>query len=332
MSDQTTTSQPSQLDRATPRIEEIDVGLWCIDLRFQGEPRVISAWLMAGPDGLALIETGPSTTMPALRAGIGAIGFTLADVRDVVVSHIHLDHSGAMTHVAKEAPEARIWVHPVGLPHLIDPARLWASAARIYGDRMERLWGDAGPVPTERVRPVGDGDTLRLAGRDLRAIHTPGHAGHHLALHDVARQLVFTGDAAGVRIPGTGYVCPPVPPPELDIPLWDETIATLAGLGARRLCLTHFGVVSDPAGHLRQLVRNLDIFRDLAWSVLSSGGDQVALAAALHDQMAAGLAMGDSGTADDGDIEALRELELATPSYMAALGLTRFLTRQGWLA
>ena len=194
---------------------------------------------------------------------------------------------------------------------------------------MERLWGDAGPVPVERVRPVGDGDTLRLAGRDLRAIHTPGHAGHHLALHDVDRRLVFTGDAAGVRLPGTGYVCPPVPPPELDIPLWDETIATLAGLDARRLCLTHFGVVSDPAAHLRQLVRNLDGFRDLALSVLAGGGDQAALTVALHGAMAAGLAVGD----DDpiADAAALRELELATPSYMAALGLTRFLTRRGWL-
>ncbi len=330
MSDRAMTSQLSRTEML-PLAEEVDDGLWCIDLRFQGEPTVIAAWLMVGPDGLALIETGPSSTMPALRAGIAAIGFSLADVRDVVVSHIHLDHGGAMTHVAREAPEARIWVHPVGLPHLVDPARLWASAARIYGDLMGRLWGDAGPVPADRLQPVGDGDVLRLAGRDLRAIHTPGHAGHHLALHDPARRLVFTGDAAGVRIPGTGYVCPPVPPPELDIPLWDGTIATLAALDARRLCLTHFGVVSDPAAHLRQLVRNLDGFRDLAWSVLASGGDQAALTAALHGAMAAGLAVGADDPATDANAAALRELELATPSSMAALGLTRFLTKQGWL-
>ncbi len=310
--------------------ELVDDGLWCIDLQFQATPRVIAAWLLAGSDGLALIETGPSSTMAALRAGIAATGHRLADVTDVVVTHIHLDHSGAMTHVAREAPSARIHVHPAGRPHLIDPDRLWASAARIYGDRMVPLWGDAGPVPADRVQPVDDDEVLHLAGRDLRAIHTPGHAGHHLALHDADRQLVFTGDAAGVRAPGTGYVCPPVPPPELDIPLWDQTIARLAGLHARRLCLTHFGVVADPAAHLWQLVRNLDGFRDLARSVLVAGGDQATLTAAIHDRMAAGLGVVRSGPVEV-DPVALRELELATPSYMAALGLTRFLTRQGWL-
>ena len=309
-------------------VEEIDDGLWCIDLQFQREPNVIAAWLMAGEDGLALIETGPSSTLEALRAGIAATGHRLADLTDVVVSHIHLDHSGAMTHVAAAAPRARIHVHPVGLPHLVDPARLWASAARIYGDRMVPLWGDAGPVPAERVHPVGDGDVLLMAGREFRVLHTPGHAGHHLALHDADRQLVFTGDAAGVRVPGTGYVCPPVPPPELDIPVWDETIALLAGLGARRLCLTHFGVVADPAAHLRQLVRNLDSFRDLAQSVLVAGGDQAALTAAIQGAMVAGLALGEDGAAGDAT---LRQLELATPSYMAALGLTRYLTKGGWL-
>ncbi len=329
---ETRTSVTTQPETIPARVEEVDDGLWCIDLQFQGEPRVIAAWLLVGSAGLALFETGPSSTMPALRVGIAATGHGLADLTDVVVSHIHLDHSGAMTHVAREAPGARIHVHPAGLPHLVDPDRLWASAARIYGDRMVPLWGDVGPVPADRVHPVADGDVLRLAGRELLAIHTPGHAGHHLALHDAGRQLVFTGDAAGVRVPGTGYVCPPVPPPELDIPLWDRTIATLAGLGARRLCLTHFGVVSDPAAHLRQLVRNLDDFRDFARSVLLAGGDQAALTDALHARMAAGLAAGHDGPVAGVDGAALRELELATPSYMAALGLTRFLTKQGWLA
>ena len=328
---ETPTNPGAQPDASSAVVEQVDDGLWCIDLQFQHTPRVIAAWLLAGADGLALVETGPSSTLPALRAGIAATGHRLADLTDVVVTHIHLDHSGAMTHIAREAPGARIRVHPAGRPHLIDPARLWASAARIYGDRMATLWGDVGPVPEERVRAVADDEVLRLAGRRLRAIYTPGHAGHHLALHDADRQLIFTGDAAGVRAPGTGYVCPPVPPPELDIPLWDESIARLAGLDARRFCLTHFGVVSDPAAQLRQLVRNLDGFRDLARAVLIGGGDQAALTAAIHDRMVAGLAAGQDDPAHVGPRE-LRELELATPSYMAALGLTRFLTRQGWLA
>lgn len=311
--------------------EEVAAGLWCLDLRFQGTSGVITAWLLEGPDGLALVETGPSSTLPALRAGIAAAGHRLADVRDVIVTHIHLDHAGAMTHVAREAPEARIHVHPAGSPHLVDPSRLWASASRIYGDRMATLWGDAGPVDAARVAPVADGDRLRVAGRELRALHTPGHAGHHLALHDAAGGLLFTGDAAGVRAPGTGYVCPPVPPPELDITLWDRTIARLAALGADRLALTHAGVVDDPAAHLTQLSVNLDAFRDLALDRLRAGADQETLAAAVHAAMAAGLAGAPMGEDTDPDL-ALRRLELATPSSMAAMGLTRYLTRGGWLA
>lgn len=317
-------------DRDGGIARRVDAGLWCIDLQFQGTPGVIAAWLLEGPDGLALVETGPSSTLPALRAGMAAAGHRLADVRDVIVTHIHLDHAGAMTHVAREAPDARIHVHPIGLPHLVDPARLWASASRIYGDRMATLWGDAGPVDTARVAPVADGDTLRVAGRELRALHTPGHAGHHLALHDAARGLLFTGDAAGVRAPGTGYVCPPVPPPELDIALWDGAVTRLAGLGADRLALTHAGIVDDPSAHLARLVANLDAFRDLALDRLRAGADQETLTAAIHAAMVAGLAGASMGVDTDPAL-AIRQLELATPSYMAALGLTRFLTKGGWL-
>lgn len=307
-------------------VARVDEGLWCIDLQFQGVPGVIAAWLLSDGNHSALIETGPSSTLPALRAGLEEIGVSMADLDDVVVSHIHLDHAGAAAHVAAAAPHATIHVHPVGAPHLIDPARLWASASRIYGDRMERLWGDAGPVPAERINVVEDGQRFRVAGRDLTVLFTPGHAGHHIALHDPALDAVFTGDSAGVRVPGSGYVCPPVPPPELDIPLWHHTISRLRDLGSRRLFLTHFGVVDDAGEHLGLLSAHLDAYRDIARVVLERGGDQDALTAVIHEQMEAGVKRDDDATPAS-EAFRLQELELATPSYMAAMGIERYLRK-----
>ena len=322
MTEPTTGSAPAGL------AEQIDDGLWMIDLQFQGVPGVIAAWLLRGGGRTALIETGPSSTLPALRAGLAAAGTSLAELDDVIVTHIHLDHAGAASHVAQEAPQATIHVHPAGAPHLIDPARLWASASRIYGDQMETLWGDAGPVAANRVHAVADGERLAVAGRELTVLFTPGHAGHHIALHDPGRDAIFTGDAAGVRVPGSDYVCPPVPPPELDIPLWDQTISRLRDLGARRLFLTHFGASEDP-DHLTELTAHLDDFRDLARDVLGRGGDQADLTAALHDHVAA--AISERAGLPEADPAVMRELELATPSYMAAMGLARYLTKAGLL-
>ncbi len=305
----------------------IDDGLWAIDLRFQGVPRVIAAWLLAADDRLALIDTGPASTLPTLRAGIAATGYRLEDVTDVVLSHIHLDHAGAVGHIAAAAPGATVHVHPAGARHLVDPSRLWSSAARIYGDRMETLWGGMEPVPADRIRTPDDGETLSIAGRSLAVLHTPGHASHHIALHDADRRMIFTGDTAGVRAPGSGYVCPPTPPPDLDVGAWHDTIARLAGLGARRLCLAHFGVVEDVGAHLAALGTNLDGFRDLAVAALEAGADEPELTTRISATMAAGAAAGAPGAAVDETV--LAELEWATPAYMAAMGLTRYVTRAG---
>ncbi|HEV2528518.1 MAG TPA: MBL fold metallo-hydrolase [Thermomicrobiales bacterium] len=313
-----------------PIIELVDEELWAIDLRFQGVPRVIAAWLLAGDGRLALFDTGPASTLPALRAGIAATGHRLEDLTDIVLSHIHLDHGGATGHLVAEAAGATVHVHPAGARHLVDPSRLWASAARIYGDRMEMLWGAMEPVPAERIRTPADGDTLDLAGRSLAVLHTPGHASHHIALHDPARRMIFAGDTAGVRVPGTGYVCPPTPPPDLDPDLWHATIARLAALDARRLCLAHFGMVTDVAAHLGALGRNLNCFRDLAVAALAAGADGPELTARISAAMAAGVAGGTPGVEPDPTV--LAELEWATPAFMAAMGLTRYVTKAGLVA
>ncbi|MGH2533319.1 MAG: MBL fold metallo-hydrolase [Thermomicrobiales bacterium] len=295
---------------------EVEDGVWLIDLGFQGRTGVIGAYLLAGNDELALIESGPATTLPALWGGIRAAGFDPARLTTVLLTHIHLDHGGATGPLARDNPDLVVYVHPVGAPHLVDPSKLVASATRIYGDQMGPLWGEIIPIPEQQVRPLAEGETLSVAGRVLSALFTPGHASHHVAFWDAAAGAAYTGDVGGIRMPGTVYVCPPTPPPDLDPDAWRESVVRLQTLAPRRLYLTHYGPYDDAAPHLAQLAPHLDDFLTIGERALAGGADQAQLTALLHDRMAAEL----------GDVpeDVLVNLEWATPSYMAALGLTRF--------
>jgi len=291
-----------------------------IDLLFGDRPRVIAAFAVDGPGGVTLLETGPSSTLPALLDGLRTGGIDLERVTTILVTHIHLDHSGAAGRLLRHVPNATVRVHPIGAPHLVDPARLLASATRIYQERMDSLWGEVAPIPAERVVPLADGRLLPVAGRSLQVIHTPGHASHHVAFFDLASQSAFTGDVGGVRMRGTRYVCPPTPPPDLDPASWAESVARLRALGARRLYLTHFGGFDDVAEHLDQLIPNLTGFVALGRAAIATGASQAELTGAINARMAAALS--------DVDPALLERLEWATPSYMAALGLIRLASRE----
>jgi len=307
------------MSQARGAATDIADGIWAIDLGFLGKRGVIAAYLVAADGELGLIETGPASTLPNLLAGIRAAGFAPEDIRQVLVTHIHLDHSGGAGVLARQFPELTVHVHPIGLPHLIDPSRLVGSAARLYGERMDELWGEVVPLPAERVVPMGDGESIAVAERQIVALDTPGHASHHLSFWDDMSGTVFTGDVGGVRIQGAGYVCPPTPPPDLDPDAWVTSVERLRALGARRCCPTHFGAFDDVERHLKHLIPNLDILRDLAAEVLAAGGDVDDLTARIHALYRAEL--GDA-SADD-----LDRLEAACPSYVAAPGLMRLLTR-----
>jgi glyoxylase-like metal-dependent hydrolase (beta-lactamase superfamily II) len=299
-------------DRAATQVEG---GTWLLDLGFQERAEVVAAYLLASRDELALIETGPSSTLPNLRAAVRQAGFDLSMITKVLVTHIHLDHAGASGVLARENPDLMVYMHPVGAPHLIDPAKLVASATRIYGEQMEPLWGEVAPIPEAQVRSLIDGETLRVAGRDLRVLFTPGHASHHVVYDDAETGAAFTGDVGGVRMPGTGYNCPPAPPPDLDPAAWASSVERLRELGARRWYLTHFGPFDDADAHLEQILPNLDDLVQIGMSALDRGADHDELTALLHKHMAERL-----GEVPDG---ILTNLEWATPSYMAALGLIR---------
>jgi len=217
-----------------------------IDLHHQGAERIIASYALETDDGIALFDCGPSTTIPALEAGLADQGLTLNEIRHLLLSHIHLDHAGAAGTLVRAHPHLQVHVSSIGAPHLVDPSRLERSARRLYGDTFDVLWGELAPVPEANVHIVGD----RVLG--LECFPTPGHASHHVCYLDRDGTL-FAGDAAGVRITPGKYVMPPTPPPELDVGAWDETIAMLEERDPERLALIHFGVFGDVQRHLADL-------------------------------------------------------------------------------
>jgi glyoxylase-like metal-dependent hydrolase (beta-lactamase superfamily II) len=298
---------------------QLEPDLWLLDLQFQGTPGVVAAYLIAGREGHTLIETGPGSTLPALEQAVDAAGVAFEEITQLVVTHIHLDHAGAAGALLRRLPDARLFVHPAGAPHMIDPAKLLKSATRIYGDAMDRLWGAFEPCPADRVITLEDGAELQCGSRTLQALHTPGHASHHIAYHDPERHNVFTGDVGGVRLNGAHYVRPPTPPPDIDVEAWHASIDRIAGAAPRALDLTHFGRFDDPARHLDELRRRLDEW--VAWMAgrLGEGAPPEELVRELRNASDTEI-VGESA-----DPALALAYELATPTGMTVDGLLRYL-------
>jgi glyoxylase-like metal-dependent hydrolase (beta-lactamase superfamily II) len=216
-----------------------------IDTNMHGREGITAAFIVEG-EQRALVETGPKSSLGSVLAGLDGAGIDTLDW--IIVTHIHLDHAGAAGSLAQRFPEAKVAVHEVGAPHLVDPSKLWSSAARIYGDDMDELWGGIDPIPADRIHALGDGDKIDLGGRSLQAIETPGHARHHHAFLDDRTGIVFTGDALGVRLPDIGVMRPATPPPEFNLEDAKASIDRLASVGATSLWLTHFGPGDEGTG------------------------------------------------------------------------------------
>ncbi|MFK5921817.1 MAG: MBL fold metallo-hydrolase [Verrucomicrobiota bacterium] len=219
-----------------------------IDLKFQNVEGVIAAFLIESGGELALVETGPGSTLPVLREGIEALGFCVADVKKVLVTHIHLDHAGAAGWWAGQG--ATVYVHNKGARHLIDPTRLMESARMVYGDRMDELWGEMLPAAAERVVIVKDGDEVPVGDSLLVALDTPGHARHHHVF--ASDDVVFSGDVAGVRLAGQSYISVASAPPQFDAAAYLQSLDLLLRGGYSKMYLTHFGQVDDVEDHLQR--------------------------------------------------------------------------------
>ncbi|RFC47716.1 MAG: Glyoxylase, beta-lactamase superfamily II [Verrucomicrobia bacterium] len=237
-----------------------------IDLRFQGKPHLIASYLIASDDDLALIETGPSTCLSALDQGIREAGFDPFAIRKVLVTHIHLDHAGAAGHWA--ARGAQIFVHERGARHLMDPERLIEGARAVYGDAMETLWGQILPVAESRLSILREGDAFTVGRVRFVVWDAPGHARHHLVLSGAGS--VFSGDNAGVRLPGSTFLSPASAPSQFDPDALLVTLERIAAVGFNRLCLTHFGIIEGPEAVKEHLERYRSVISDLKNLALSS--------------------------------------------------------------
>ncbi|MCO6449951.1 MAG: MBL fold metallo-hydrolase [Caldilineales bacterium] len=290
-----------------------------IDTHFQGQPQIIASYVLQSSDGVALVETGPASALPALRQGLAGLGIEVGEITDIFVTHIHLDHAGAAGWLARESG-ARVHVHHVGAPHLADPSRLLSSAQRIYGEMMGPLWGETLPVPAAQVHALEDGDVIEAAGFSFHAVDTPGHAYHHMAY--LLDGICFTGDVAAARLPGYNHVRLPTPPPEINPPLWRQSLARLRELNPDRLLLTHFGEVDEePQTHLQAVEGGLDAYLDFVRPRWQAGESAEAMSADFKAWVAAAAA------ADGCDPQAIARYEMAVPSYMQVGGLLRYLIK-----
>jgi glyoxylase-like metal-dependent hydrolase (beta-lactamase superfamily II) len=304
--------------RGNERVVEVENGVYRIDLLLDGCPGVVAAYLLTGDGPPALVETGPASTLETLLSGIREAGVDPLDIGEVLITHIHLDHAGGAGDLLARLPSARLHVHPSGAAHLLDPSRLLASARRIYGDALESLWGGMEPVPHDRLEVLADQAVVTAAGRAIRVLHTPGHAGHHCAFHLPERSLVFTGDVAGIRLGGIPHVVPPTPPPEIDLSLWRSSVLRLRELNAEALALTHFGIACDVDWHLDELLSRLHFWAGWIQGRAVGGISRDQLAAELAEREAAAIAR-------HGEADLVSLYERAIPYGMSVDGLLRAL-------
>jgi glyoxylase-like metal-dependent hydrolase (beta-lactamase superfamily II) len=270
-----------------------------IDVRHLGRERVIGCWELDG----VLIDPGPTSSMDNLIEALGG-----EEPRALLLTHIHLDHAGASGNLVRRWPKLPVYVHERGARHLADPAKLLASAERLYGDQMDRLWGEVAPVPEENLNSLSGGEEVL----GFRVAYTPGHASHHVSyLHD---GTAFVGDVGGVRIPPSSFTLPPSPPPDVDVEAWHASIDRVAAWRPERLALTHFGGHDDVEDQLAQLSRRLD-----AWAAVARDEEQEGFVARITDEIQRGAAH---------DLGTVASIIQAAPPEQLYAGLRRYWARR----
>ncbi|HBX68231.1 MAG TPA: hypothetical protein DEH25_02265 [Chloroflexi bacterium] len=288
--------------------------IFTLDLNFQGIPQTIASYAIPFDQGLILVESGPGSTLPELERGLVKLGFSLADVKHVLLTHIHLDHAGAAGWLAQQG--AQIYVHEVGAPHLRDPKRLIESATRIYGDRMGSLWGEFLPVPFKNLHVLkGDGE-FSIDGLVFRHLDTPGHAYHHMVY--IFEDVCFSGDVGGVRLPGPPFLRLPTPPPEFDIESWRSSIAKMKTADFKHIAPTHFGIFEDAQQHLSLLEDTLNAVEQWMEATLPQVPEREALRESFAEWEYARCAV---AGLDEANVHAY---SLAMPLGMGADGILRY--------
>src|ERR1700722_2200542 len=264
---------------------EIAPGVIEIDTLLGGWERVTAGYLLTGPAPV-LVETGSQSSVPALLEALAGLGLGAEDLAGVAVTHIHLDHAGGVGDVARAFPSAKVYVHEKGARHLADPARLLDSAARVYGTLLDSLYGRLDPTPPERLHVLDDGEEIEVGpGRKLVVVDSPGHAKHHVGLHDSLSGVLFAGDAVGVKLPDGGVLRPATPPPDFDL---EQALSSLQKFAARRpsgIALAHYGLLNEPDELLAEATDTLTAWGETAEQAYRDGVDIADALAARFDPL-----------------------------------------------
>ncbi len=284
-----------------------------IDLCFQGNTHAVASFLVHTSEGPLLIETGPHSTYSRSLQALNEKGIAVEDIKHVLITHIHLDHAGAAWAWAQNG--ATIYLHHSGEKHMIDPSKLYASAQRIYGDEMFRLWGDLKPISPQKMVTVDHLEELTFGDTTIKALHTPGHAIHHIAWQ--LEDTLFAGDSAGVKIDG-GPVMPPCPPPDINLRHWNESLDMIDKRNIQTLYLTHFGQVNEVSGHLQALKVKLDDWANWVKERLEMGQQSDQMIPDFKEYVANQL------KGKGVDTAGIEKYETANPSWMSVYGLIRY--------
>lgn len=282
-----------------------------------GMPETIGVYLLESSDGPILFETGPYSCLPYLEKGLSASGYKKEDIKHVFLTHIHLDHAGAAWAFA--AHGATIYVHPIGVKHLVDPTKLVSSATKIYGDKMDLLWGQFEPTSKERLVIAEHGQHFEIGNQTIKALHTPGHAVHHIAWNTSAG--VVCGDVAGIRI-GAGPAMPPCPPPDVNLSHWRESIDILLDEEPNTLFIAHFGRHKNAISHLTALKEEIEEWDQFTFDLYKSTPDPKEALPVFREWIAQRILT----ISEDKNL--LPTYAIANPPWMSIHGLYRYYTKR----
>ena len=292
-------------------------GVAFTDLLFQGRSRVIATAVLHSHGSVTLVDPGPASSLTTLRESLARHGMPVADVRAILLTHIHLDHAGATGTLVRDNPKIDVFVHERGARHMADPARLLESATRLYGEDMNRLWGEFVPVPAANLRSLAGGERLTVGDRQFEVAYTPGHALHHVSYFDRASGIAFVGDVAGIRTGPELFAMPPTPPPDIDLDAWASSVECIERWQPDTLFVTHFGPHGGVPNHLQTLLQHLGEMSRLVRRTLDDDGSDADRMARFGEEMRRYLRQHLS------EAEAVR-YDHAAPLWLCWLGLARY--------
>jgi glyoxylase-like metal-dependent hydrolase (beta-lactamase superfamily II) len=255
-----------------------------LDLNWMGRPHSIGAVLLESGGQYAILDPGPASTLETLRAELQSRELSVSDLNAIFLTHIHLDHAGASGSLLRENPNLRVFVHSKGAAHLAEPSKLLASAGRLWGDDLSRLFGETLAVPERNIQILDGAETLMVGTRKIDVIYTPGHASHHLTYFDEREGVAFAGDTAGIRIANGPYIMPATPPPDIDLAVWEQSFAAILDRRPSRLFVTHFGYAENPAKHIADFRERLHLWAEITEQAMQSKSDMAAALQSFLEQ------------------------------------------------